>query len=246
MERPIQRLFSHLAGVRRNGHGWVARCPAHDDREPSLSLDEGDDGRALVHCHAGCQTEHQAQGSRPGHRTGLRRDETVRYRPGVGRASLQREPRCAHGQRPGSPLMILFVACCAAWHPQRATNGLKSINNSGLPCCAGGCPGRLSRNKFPSRRLLRGPGENRAFCCASFAERGGARIARAGCGGVRRGLVVVLLRVARARARNTQHQDRRLGAQRLLRFGYSRRNSRSTSRAPWMTRSTVSGSVSGS
>ncbi len=58
MERPIQRLFSHLEGVRRNGHGWVARCPAHDDREPSLSLDEGDDGRALVHCHAGCQTEH--------------------------------------------------------------------------------------------------------------------------------------------------------------------------------------------
>jgi len=58
MEGPLKRLAARLEGVRRNGHGWVARCPAHDDREPSLSLSEGDDGRALLHCHAGCPTEH--------------------------------------------------------------------------------------------------------------------------------------------------------------------------------------------
>ncbi|MBO0729138.1 MAG: AAA family ATPase, partial [Acidimicrobiaceae bacterium] len=34
--------------------GWLARCPAHDDRTPSFSLSEGNDGRALVYCHAGC------------------------------------------------------------------------------------------------------------------------------------------------------------------------------------------------
>jgi len=32
------------------------RCPAHDDKTPSLSVSEGHDGRALLHCHAGCAT----------------------------------------------------------------------------------------------------------------------------------------------------------------------------------------------
>lgn len=32
---------------------WIARCPAHDDRDPSLSITEGDD-RTLIHCHGGC------------------------------------------------------------------------------------------------------------------------------------------------------------------------------------------------
>jgi hypothetical protein len=32
----------------------VARCPAHEDRNPSLSLADGHDGRLLVYCHAGC------------------------------------------------------------------------------------------------------------------------------------------------------------------------------------------------
>jgi hypothetical protein len=32
----------------------MQRCPAHEDRTASLSLREGDDGRALLYCHAGC------------------------------------------------------------------------------------------------------------------------------------------------------------------------------------------------
>src|SRR5262249_12866760 len=39
---------------RRVGSAWMARCPAHDDREPSLSIGETRDGKVLVHCHAGC------------------------------------------------------------------------------------------------------------------------------------------------------------------------------------------------
>jgi hypothetical protein len=35
----------------------TARCPAHEDRMPSLSLCEGADGRAVLFCHAGCDTE---------------------------------------------------------------------------------------------------------------------------------------------------------------------------------------------
>jgi len=41
-------------GGRKSGTGWTARCPAHDDRNPSLSISEVD-GRPLVHCHAGCE-----------------------------------------------------------------------------------------------------------------------------------------------------------------------------------------------
>jgi hypothetical protein len=43
--------------AKRNGKGWLARCPAHSDKKPSLSIDEGRDGRALLHCHAGCSTD---------------------------------------------------------------------------------------------------------------------------------------------------------------------------------------------
>src|SRR4029077_14921045 len=44
-------------GGRKAGGGWMARCPAHDDREPSLSIREAEDGKILVHCHAGCDQE---------------------------------------------------------------------------------------------------------------------------------------------------------------------------------------------
>jgi hypothetical protein len=37
-----------------NGEGWLTRCPAHDDRRPSLSIRDGKDGRLLVYCFAGC------------------------------------------------------------------------------------------------------------------------------------------------------------------------------------------------
>lgn len=46
-----------LDGVTRNGAGWTARCPAHDDHNPSLSVSVGADGRTLIKCHAGCASE---------------------------------------------------------------------------------------------------------------------------------------------------------------------------------------------
>jgi hypothetical protein len=41
--------------LRGQWHGsyGAARCPAHDDHSPSLSITDRD-GRLLVHCHAGC------------------------------------------------------------------------------------------------------------------------------------------------------------------------------------------------
>ena len=50
-----ENLLSRLEHVKRTGEGrYLARCPAHDDRGPSLSIRELDDGRVLVHCFAGC------------------------------------------------------------------------------------------------------------------------------------------------------------------------------------------------
>jgi putative DNA primase/helicase len=43
--------------AKRMSGGWCARCPAHDDRRASLSIGEGEDGRLLLHCHAGCDFE---------------------------------------------------------------------------------------------------------------------------------------------------------------------------------------------
>ena len=46
-------FVAHALGARRSGSAWMAPCPAHEDRNPSLSIREVD-GKILLHCHAGC------------------------------------------------------------------------------------------------------------------------------------------------------------------------------------------------
>ena len=54
-EPPATRLLSRLEAVRERGPGrWSARCPAHADRHPSLTLRECGDGVLLLRCWAGC------------------------------------------------------------------------------------------------------------------------------------------------------------------------------------------------
>jgi len=43
-----------LRNAKKNGNGWVAQCPAHEDQKPSLSITEGADGRVLLKCFADC------------------------------------------------------------------------------------------------------------------------------------------------------------------------------------------------
>lgn len=51
----VSLLLARLDKVRPTGPGrWLARCPAHEDRSPSLSIRETDEGAALLHCFAGC------------------------------------------------------------------------------------------------------------------------------------------------------------------------------------------------
>jgi putative DNA primase/helicase len=46
--------IAKVLGGRKTGAAWMARCPAHEDRNPSLSISPGKDGKVLVRCHAGC------------------------------------------------------------------------------------------------------------------------------------------------------------------------------------------------
>lgn len=55
-------LLDRLERVKKTPNGWAARCPAHGDKGPSLSVRELDDGRVLVHCFAGCDV-HQIVGA---------------------------------------------------------------------------------------------------------------------------------------------------------------------------------------
>ena len=50
----LEDFLSRLDGVRRSSRGYQARCPAHEDGSPSLSIAEGDLG-LLLHCFAECE-----------------------------------------------------------------------------------------------------------------------------------------------------------------------------------------------
>jgi putative DNA primase/helicase len=49
--------IAKVLGGRKGGGGWTARCPAHDDPTPGLSIRDADDNKVLVHCHAGCDQQ---------------------------------------------------------------------------------------------------------------------------------------------------------------------------------------------
>lgn len=51
----LDDLAARLDRATVKGDYLSARCPAHPDDTPSLTADLGDDGRILVHCHAGCE-----------------------------------------------------------------------------------------------------------------------------------------------------------------------------------------------
>ena len=58
--RQVEQVLARLHKVKKSGSGWSASCPCRaDDDNPSISVGEGADGRALIHCHRGdgCSTD---------------------------------------------------------------------------------------------------------------------------------------------------------------------------------------------
>lgn len=54
MGNPNAKTLTKALGGRWSGNSGSARCPAHRDRTPSLSIKDGDDGSLLTFCFAGC------------------------------------------------------------------------------------------------------------------------------------------------------------------------------------------------
>ena len=50
----FDEVLARFPPGKQQGRTWALRCPVHDDRVASLSASTGDDGRVLLHCHAGC------------------------------------------------------------------------------------------------------------------------------------------------------------------------------------------------
>ncbi len=46
-------VLNNVQGLKKSGNQYKARCPVHDDKNPSLSITEKN-GKVLLHCHAGC------------------------------------------------------------------------------------------------------------------------------------------------------------------------------------------------
>ena len=51
----ISEFLSCFQRVKKNGKEWMAQCPAHDDGTNSLEITNGNEGRILLHCLAGCE-----------------------------------------------------------------------------------------------------------------------------------------------------------------------------------------------
>jgi hypothetical protein len=55
MMHDIEKLLARLEHVKQTSpNSWLASCPAHDDKHPSLSIRETSEGFILIHCFAGC------------------------------------------------------------------------------------------------------------------------------------------------------------------------------------------------
>ncbi len=53
----LDQLLGTLTRVKKTGNGtWIACCPAHDDKSPSLTIKQTPD-TILLHCFGGCDVE---------------------------------------------------------------------------------------------------------------------------------------------------------------------------------------------
>lgn len=91
-----------VAALNGRWHGFygMACCPVHEDREPSLSISDGNDGRLLVHCFAGCDAT-----------------DVLRAINGRGLGERPAEPVARVPDRDNGPLALEI------WHSARRTAG---------------------------------------------------------------------------------------------------------------------------
>ncbi len=102
-------LISKLEKAKATGpHRWLARCPAHHDKGPSLSIRETDDGRVLVHCFAGCSVHEIVQAA------GIELGDLFPPRPGSVHSRPERRPFPAADVLRAVAFEALVVSAAAA------------------------------------------------------------------------------------------------------------------------------------
>src|SRR5262245_29309781 len=106
-------FLARALGGRKASTGWMARCPAHDDNVPSLSIRDTRNGKVLIYCHAGCSQNHvisalEARGLWP------ERSSLFRLRL-VSRTDPERQSVEVDARRSDSALAI--------WHAAKSAEG---------------------------------------------------------------------------------------------------------------------------
>ncbi|MGE4078425.1 MAG: toprim domain-containing protein [Reyranella sp.] len=122
----IAEAIAKALGGRKAGGGWTARCPAHDDRTPSLSIRDADENKVLVCCHAGCDQERVIAALRG---RGLWSESGPRSSPwSVRRKPVEREPVRDDAKRTEMALAIWHSATPAPGTPVAAYLSSRGIH----------------------------------------------------------------------------------------------------------------------
>jgi putative DNA primase/helicase len=105
--------IARALGGHRAGATWMARCPVHEDRNPSLSISAGKDGKVLVRCHAGCEQRDLIAALRE---RGLWQ-ATSRF------LGIARNHRRRLSEEPDADALKRSAAALAIWQASRAAEG---------------------------------------------------------------------------------------------------------------------------
>ena len=89
-EVDLDRLLGALEKVMGRGGSYMARCPAHEDRTPSLHITVKESGVVLWKCHAGCAQEDVTDALRRAGALPPAPERPLRTEPGGGRAWRER------------------------------------------------------------------------------------------------------------------------------------------------------------
>jgi hypothetical protein len=120
MRRPLPAdVASRLQGIRPSGDGYMARCPAHDDKSPSLSVTVNDAGKLLLRCHAGCEQRAVLDAIQA---TPQMLDPNREDRPGLTEWSPSKAPTVAiydYTDEQGNLLFQVFRAANKDFHQRR-------------------------------------------------------------------------------------------------------------------------------